>query len=98
MISSYCHSQCYNSDLPISEGDGDGDGDGDGNGAGDDDVYFTWFIIFHFITGSASISSTLFFPNTANVYFSGLSTDIVTGNSVDLLYFFSVRRVSLYSL
>ena len=43
MMSSYCHSHCSNSDLPISEDEGDGEGNGDGNGAGDEDgrMYFT---------------------------------------------------------
>ena len=43
MMSSYCHSHCSNSDLPISEDEGDDEGNGDGNGAGDEDgrMYFT---------------------------------------------------------
>ena len=95
-MSIYCHSQfseCCHSDLPISHGDGDGgDGDGGGDGGGG------YISFFNFITGFESIPSILFFPNTAKVYLSVLSTDIVTGNSVDLSYSSTVRYGSLYSL
>ena len=52
----------------------------------------------NFITGSASIPSTPFFPNTAKVYFSVSLTGIVMGNSVELSYSFTVRYGSLYLL
>ena len=52
----------------------------------------------NFITGSASIPSTPFFPNTVKVYFSVSLTGIVMGNSVELSYSFTVRYGSLYLL
>ena len=52
----------------------------------------------NFITGSASIPSTPFFPNTAKVYFSVSLTGIVMGNSVELSYSSTVRYGSLYLL
>ena len=86
----------HDSHVHVLEGGSDGivvGGDVIGDGG---DVIDDGYI--NFITGSASIPSTPFFPNTAKVYFSVSLTGIVMGNSVDLSYSFTVRYGSLYLL
>ena len=95
-IDEYCHPQClecsHKYDSPVHVlGDGS-----DGIVVGSDVIGDGRYI--NFITGSASILSTVFFPNTAKVYFSESLTGRVMGNSVDLSYSFTVRYGSLYLL